>query len=100
MQVDLKEKTDKRLTADPVIGIEPPAEKTEQKQLRNANKRKHQSHANKNKYLSPQDTQFLNQLSYLSQLSHFNLTEMESIELCRDNQHTMKKLTNKKTIKL
>ena len=48
---------------------------------------------------APADLLFLNHISYLNQLSYTNLVEVNSEELSRDNQHTIKKLTNKKPIK-
>lgn len=97
MQVDLKAKVDEKLVVEAAVLVAGSEVKGNQQQ---AAKRKQQSNANRGKYMSQQDTQFLSQMSFLSQLSHFNLMEMNSIELCRNNQHTMRKLTNKKTIKL
>lgn len=96
MQVDSKAKVDEKLVVEAAVLVAGP----EVKENQQATKRKQQSNANRGKYVSQQDTQFLSQMSFLSQLSHFNLMEMGSIELCRNNQHTMRKLTNKKTSKL
>ena len=99
MQVDIKAKQDEKLVVDAVIAAGPEVNE-KQASVEQSTKRKQKSNPNKGKFISSQDTQFISQMSFLSQLSHFNLMEMNSIELCRNNQHTMRKLTNKKTIKL
>lgn len=83
MQVDLKMQIDEEI---PVKKVQ-----DEQKRKQNCGNRSR---------ITAQDSQFISQVSYLSQLSYFNLVEMKNVELCRENQHNIVKLTNKKSIKL
>ena len=66
----------------------------------NTNIKKQAKHIKSDFKPSPQDTLFLNQISFLNQTSYVNLVELNNIELCRGNHHSIKKLTNKKPIKL